>query len=612
MATGGGGGPARPVHRVFAEVASASPDAVAIVCGDRRLSYAALDREADRLAGRLHKLGVGQGSRVALLLARSIEAITAMLAVLKVGGAFVPLDPAYPAAQLADIVADCDPACVLAEAGLLAELGPVPPWRARTLLLAEALGSADAPAPTVEVGVGNPAYIMYTSGSTGRPKGVVVPHRAILRLVIGADYVRLGADEVILQLAPLAFDASTFEIWGALLNGGRLAVMPSVRPTLEEIAAAIARHQVTTLWLTAGLFHLLVDHRLEALRPLRQLVAGGDVLSPVHVAKVLNALPGCRLINGYGPTENTTFTCCHTITAADLAGDSVPIGRAISGTTVHVLDPAMQPVRQGGEGQLCAGGSGVALGYLNRPELTAERFVPDPFSSQPEARLYLTGDLVRQRADGALMFLGRIDRQVKIDGHRVEFDEIEAALRRQPGVRDAVAVLREDAPGRKRIVAYVVGGGGGLASVLRASLPPWAMPGAIVSLPALPLNANGKVDRARLPAPETSPSLAPRTDKERALAAIWQRVLGLPTVGRGDNFFDLGGTSLQLIEVHAEIARELKPDIALIDLFRRPRISELAALLLEQPTPLPAAIGAAERARRAAEAMRRARTGQGA
>jgi amino acid adenylation domain-containing protein len=607
------------VHALFAQATARSPASPALICEDRRLGYAELDTQSNRLAWYLRGQGVTRGARVAMLLPRSIDAIVTMLAVLKAGGAFVPLDPAYPAAQLAMMVTDSDPIRVIADEALLT--GQFAGSLIPVLVLhreASAVAAQSAMPPPDETTPDDPAYVMYTSGSTGRPKGVVVPHRAIARLVIDTDYARFGPDEVFLQLAPLAFDASTFEIWGSLLHGATLAILRSARPTLNEIADAITRHEVTTMWLTAGLFHLMVDHRIDALSRLRQLLAGGDVLSPTHVRALLEAAPNCRLINGYGPTENTTFTCCHTITLADLDGGSVPIGRPIAGTTAYVLDAAMHRVPDGAEGQLCTGGSGVALGYLGQPELTAERFVPDPFSETPDARMYLTGDLVRRRPDGALLFLGRLDRQAKIDGHRVEFDEIELALRRQPSIRDAIVLLREDTPGRKRLVAYITGSSNGVMAALREALPEWSVPSALVVLPELPLNANGKVDRARLPPPASGPVLAPANRAEQALADIWRRVLGLAEVSRDANFFDLGGTSLQLIEVHAEIQRGLAPNIHLMDLFRDPSIVALAARMSQvtalRPRDIPPHIpptAAAQRASLGADALRRIREARG-
>ncbi len=314
--------------------------------------------------------------------------------------------------------------------------------------------------------------MIYTSGSTGTPKGVEVTHGNVVRLVTGADYAPVGPGETLLQVVNVAFDVSTYEIWVPLLHGGRLAVFPGRRPALDELARAIARHGVTTLWLTAGLFHQMVQERLEALRPLRRLLAGGDVLAPGPVRRALRGLPGCALVNGYGPTENTVFTTCHAMTAADLAdprlASTVPIGKPIPGTTAHVLDGALQPVPVGIWGELYTGGEGVARGYLGRPALTAERFLPDPFSAAPGARFYRTGDMVRRRPDGVLEFLGRRDGQVKIRGFRIELGEIEAALDRHPKVREAVVVPWEVA-GDRRLAAYVVAdpGSGG-----RRSTPP--------------------------------------------------------------------------------------------------------------------------------------------
>jgi len=460
---------------------------------------------------------------------------------------------------------------------------------------------------------------MYTSGSTGRPKGVVVPHRAVLRLVIDNDFAELGPEETILQLAPLSFDASTFEIWGALLNGGRLAVVSDPYPSLEKIASEIARHKVTTLWLTAGLFHLMVDHQLEGLRPLKQLLAGGDVLSPMHVTKAVRSLPGCRLINGYGPTENTTFSCCYTVPPDFDASRPLSIGRPIRQTEVHILNEALQAVPAGEEGELFVGGAGLAHGYLNRPELTAERFIASPISGASGARLYRTGDRVRLRPDGNLEFLGRVDRQVKINGKRVELDEIEARLRASGLIDDAAAVVQVAASGRRSIAAFVTPrparpvSAQELRQFLRDELPEHMIPSSITSMAAFPLSPTGKIDRARLVELATAeqPSLGrqPVNAVERALIEIWQSVLGPVQIGADDNFFDLGGTSLQLLEVHASITRSLSGDLTVIEMFEYPRVSALAERIAHRSAPRPTqTLGAQERAMRQRAALARKRT----
>ncbi|WP_437978877.1 amino acid adenylation domain-containing protein [Sorangium sp. So ce295] len=633
------------IHRLFEAQVERSPEAVAVVFDDgagnvTSLTYRELNRRANQLAHTLLGLRVreapGSGAapcpdegalapealapealapealapedRVAVCMYRSIEMLVALLGVLKAGLAFVPLDPTYPTDRLAFMMEQARARVMLTQARVGEAL---PGCRARVLCLdadREEIGRARDDNPSAPATPDQLAYVMYTSGSTGRPKGVAVPHRGVARLVKGTTYASFAPDEVFLQLASISFDTSQFEIWGALLNGGRLVVMPPVPASLDDLDRVIRQHGVTTVWLTAGVFHLLVDERITALRGLRQIVAGGDVLSPQHVNRVLAELPGCRMISGYGPTEAATFACCATVERP--VGHAVPIGRPISGTRVHVLDQELNEVPAGVPGELCIGGEGLARGYLDLPELTAERFIPDPIGGGPEGRLYRTGDRVRLMPDGQLEFLGRMDQQVKVRGYQIELGEIEVVLGEHPGVREAVVVAQPARSGDRRLVAYVVPHGsraaapprqagararpftadptGGLERTIRdhaqRRLPDYMHPSAIVLLDALPLAGNGEVDRRALPAPgelrpESAPMVAPRSSLEERLIAIWQDVLGIERVSVHDNFFDLGGHSLLLVRLHERVRESFGSDLSLVDIFARPTVTDLAAFL---------------------------------
>ncbi|HEV2146645.1 MAG TPA: amino acid adenylation domain-containing protein, partial [Longimicrobiaceae bacterium] len=524
------------VHELFAEQVERTPHASALVCGGEPVSYAELAGRAARLAHHLRRLGVGPEARVALCLERGPDLVAGMLAVLHAGAAYVPIDEHAPPERVREILADAGCLQLLTHAawtGALPERLPTGagPLRLDDPAVAAAIACLPGTPPAVAGDPEQLAYVIYTSGSTGRPKGVAVPHRAVVRLVRGGGFFPFGPDERIAQVSNPAFDAVTFEVWGALLHGAALVLFPAGPLSLEELGATIREREVTTLWLTAGLFHRMVDENLEGLSGLRQLLAGGDVLSPAHVRRVREAHPALRLINGYGPTENTTFTCCHTVAEPVAAGAPVPIGRPVGNTRVYVVDAHGAPAGVGLPGELYAGGAGVARGYLGDAARTAERFVPDSYSGEAGARLYRTGDRVRWRAEGVLDFLGRTDAQVKVRGFRVEPGEIEAALREQAGVREAVVVAREDAPGEKRLAAYLVAEEGGEVPVeevkrgLRERLPEYMMPAAYVVLEALPLTPNGKLDRGALPAPEAggeeSVYEAPRTAVEELVAGIW-------------------------------------------------------------------------------------------
>ncbi len=585
---------------LFAEQAARRPEATALLGEGFRLTYRELDAWSDALAAELAGQGVGRGDLVALFAERSPELVAALLAVSKLGAAYAPLDPSYPRERLSLMLADTGAARVLAQPGIAGRL-PVDP--ARILPLEPRPAAPRGARPRERPGAGDLAYVIYTSGSTGTPKGVAVPHRAVVRLVRGTGYASFGPDEVFLMMAPASFDASTFEVWGPLLNGGALAIPPPGEVSLDALERAIRGFGVTTLWLTAGLFHLVVDERPAALAPLRQLLAGGDVLSPAHVARLRRELPGLVLINGYGPTENTTFTATHRVTNEDLRG-AIPIGRPIANGRALLLDGEGEPAPIGVPAELYAGGAGLAHGYLGRPELTAAAFVPDPVG-EPGERLYRTGDLARRLADGRLEFLGRADAQVKVRGFRIEPGEIEALLAAHPAVAAAAVVARTAGEGReRRLAAFAVPRAAGTAGSLGSNgpdtaevlawlaerLPAYMVPAELAWLPELPLSPTGKVDRRALAAidlpgaEEPAEPELPRTAAEAALLAVWRQVLGRERIGVEDDFFQLGGDSILSIQVVAR-ARQAGWVITPRQIFEEQTVAAVAALA----TPLAAA-----------------------
>lgn len=591
----------KTVRELFEEIAREQGDRVAVAFGEQQLTYAELNRRANRLAHRLLRMGVGPETMVGCAVERSLELIVALLAILKAGGAYVPLDPSYPRERLNYFLGEIRTPVVLLQSSLARSLTA---WRdVPAIIVDEEPGaqSQDESDPPQLSGPASLAYVMFTSGSTGRPKGVMVENRAIVRLVRNTNYCHFGPDETFLQFAPVSFDASTLEIWGPLLNGGKLVVMPPQAASLEDLGRVIRENQVTTVWLTAGIFHLMVEQRLEDLRPIRQLVAGGDVLSAKHVRLVLENLPECSLINGYGPTENTTFTCCHAMRGGTEIHGSVPIGRPIANTRVYILDDQMRVLGPGETGELFAVGDGVARGYLNNPEETAGRFVPDPFSAEPNGRMYRTGDLARWGNDGVIEFLGRIDNQVKVLGHRIEPGEVETVLRMHEGIAQ-VCVVSFGEDGSKRLVAYYVESSGRatkpneLRDFLVRKVPNYMMPSLFVPLEALPLSPNGKIDRSGLPLPsfasvKEASDESPKTTLEQAVAGLWQRILRVEHVGLDDNFFDLGGDSLLLVAVHSNLQKEMKIEIPVVDLFEFTTVRTLAAHLNKKQ---PAGIGFSE------------------
>jgi amino acid adenylation domain-containing protein len=586
----------RPVHELVAEQAQRTPEALAVLSAGNELSYAELDSRSNRLARHLRGLGVGPEVVVAICAERSVEMVVAVLAVLKTGGAYAPIDPAYPKDRVAFMLADTDAPVLLTQERLLAGL---PDHGAHTVCLdgnRELIDSHDdgplAPSATLD----ELAYVIYTSGSTGHPKGVAMAHRPLSNLIAWqlANLSAPGAART-LQFASLSFDVAFQEIFSTWCSGGTLVLLEEAeRRDPEALLRVVAEHQVERLFVPFVALHGLCEaaaHLGATIPSLREVITAGEQLKTTDALRdFFAAHPGCALVNHYGPTEG------HVVSAYTLAGPPAqwpalpPIGRPIANARIYLLDRKDQPVPIGVPGELHIGGASLARGYLNAPELTGERFVPDPFSQAPQARMYRTGDLARHLPDGEIEYVGRSDHQMKIRGFRVEPGEIEAALREHPDVADAVVVGREDEADGKRLVAYLVGeelapSGDAMREHLRRTLPEYMIPSAFEFLDAFPVSPNGKVDRIRLALTPLGGEdrgrerTLPRTDTERRLAAIWSRLLDIEEVGVEESFFELGGHSLMAVRLFAEIERRLDVRLPLSALFETETVAGLAELV---------------------------------
>ncbi|HYH45088.1 MAG TPA: amino acid adenylation domain-containing protein, partial [Thermoanaerobaculia bacterium] len=596
----------RRLDELFAAHAATMPDAVAVVCEGRSLTYGELDRRANRLARHLRSLGIGRDTRVGLLLERSEGLVVAILAALKAGGAYLPLDPVYPEDRLAYMVADSEARVVVTTEELR---GRLPMDGARVVSLdgdARAIVRRSARAPKNDATPADLAYVIYTSGSTGRPKGVMVTHANAARLLRATErWFGFGPDDIWTLFHSAAFDFSVWELWGALAYGGRLVVVPYwISRSPDLFCRLLAEQRVTVLNQTPSAFRQLMWAEEKGSPDdlaLRWVIFGGEALDLPALAPWIGRHGDARpvLVNMYGITETTVHVTYRPITRRDVAeGQGSVIGRPIPDLRVYLADSTLVALPLGVPGEILVGGAGLARGYLGRPELTAERFVPDPFGSEPGARLYRSGDLARRLSDGDLEYLGRIDHQVKVRGFRIELGEIEAAIERHPAVKAAVVLARQDGPGEQRLVAYLVPAApaavedsdlaGELRRSLAGALPDYMVPAAFVQLAALPLTANGKIDRRALPAPEEArtepapvPQEPPRTALERYLAGLFAQVLKVERVGCDDDFFALGGSSLSGAILINRLQEALGEVVHVVTIFDAPSVAELASFLVD-------------------------------
>lgn len=582
--------PLSNLHQLIEAQARRTPERPALAFEGARLTYAELDRRAAELARHLRARGAGPEARVGLLVERSLEMVVGILAILKAGAAYVPMDPAYPEERLAFMAADSGAKLLLTQAGLLAK---VPACAAAAVLLDDLDWSAAQGDPgDAPVQPENLAYVIYTSGSTGRPKGVGIEHRNIVNYVLGvAERLRLepGMNHAI--VSTIAADLGNTVLFPALATGGCLHVVSQARTESPALLAEyFEREAIDVLKIVPSHLAALQSARgAQALMPRRRLVLGGEASRLDWIERLRAAAPQCEIFNHYGPTETTVGVLTYRVQGKlpRTPSGTLPLGRALPGSTIHLLDEAGRSVAAGEKGELCIGGRGVGRGYLNRADLTAERFIADPFCAEPGGRLYRTGDLARMLPDGNFEFCGRVDHQVKVHGYRVELGEVEAALRAQQGVSEAVVLAREDAAGELRLVACVAGSAGpaALREGLRMRLPAYMVPSIFLPMARLPLNANGKVDRQALaalplesaPAARTCTEL--RTETEKTLGALWAELLGVESVGPEDDVFDLGAHSLMAMRAIARIREAFGVDIALRNLFEHPTIGALAGVI---------------------------------
>jgi amino acid adenylation domain-containing protein len=584
------------IHEVFREQAARAPEAVALVQDDRQLTYGELDAWSDRLARRLILDGAKTGDRVGVCLDRSPELVAAFLGILKAGCAYVPLARDYPVDRLTFMLQDAGLKTVIADSGWPAGLQSESVKIINCSENSISIDDEGQPAPQVRVAATDAAYVIYTSGSTGRPKGTVIPHRGVVRLVKGQSYADFGPEQRFLLLASPSFDASTFEIWAPLLNGGSAAIYEDRfvdSPVLEEV---LRKHEVTCLWLTTGLFNLIVDTAPDMLGLVRHVLTGGELLSTRHVEKAHALYPQLRLTNCYGPTESTTFATFNELFTRQGEPLSASIGKPIAHTQAYILDSARQPVPVGVAGELYLGGDGLSTGYLNQPELTNERFVANPFTDIPGDRLYRTGDICRYLPDGRIDFIGRVDNQVKVRGFRVETGEIESVLNQHPSIEKGAIRVTRDSTGVVNLVAYFVPRPdrpqpvkSEVKAFLSARLPDYAVPSAFESVPSFPLTPNGKVDFAALPEPGLSRGSVEQAETRREdlpvesrLIALWEKLFQRPGIKRDDNFFNLGGHSLMAARLASEIESDFGRSIPIAALFEAPTVEQLAARLTSE------------------------------
>jgi amino acid adenylation domain-containing protein len=573
--------PELPAHEVFEQQARETPDAIALVDGDRRIRYAELNAAANQLARHLRNHGIQPGGLVGVLLDRGTDLVTALLAVLKTGAGYTLLDPAFPAERLRR-AAERTVAVVTTDSHA-ATVG-LPPER----VILPATQEHDVSDLGLPISPDDLACVMFTSGSTGRPKGVLAPHRAVVATVCGQEYVDFGPDEVFLQCAPVSWDAFVLELFGSLLNGGTCVLQPGQNPEPHAIAELAAEHGVTMLQMSASLFNVMLDDHPKVFEGLRRAMTAGEAASPSHVQRALADHPSLRVLNGYGPAESMGLTTAHQISRDENGQTAIPIGNPVANKKVYVLDERLRPVPIGVTGELYAAGSGLAHGYLDQPALTAERFVPDPHGA-PGARMYRTGDLGRWTRDGVLEFAGRADDQIKIRGFRIEPGEVVASLLAHPAVGQAAVVAR-DHSGSQLLVAYVVAAPGervdpaGLRQFAGERLPRHMVPGTVVVLENLPRTSTGKLDRNALPDPEFTPTAAgrePRSPSEQILCELFADVLKLPKVGIDDDFFALGGHSLLATRLISRVRSVLRAELSIRTIFEAPTVAQLAERLTQ-------------------------------
>ena len=583
------------MHELFETQVERTPDAIAVIYEDQQLTYRELNEQANQLAHYLRELGVGPESRVGLFMDRSLELVVGLLGILKAGGAYVPFDTAYPKERLAFMLEDSQVALLLGQKRLADKL---PRHDARFICLETdwvAISSRSKTNPVSGTTPANLIYVLYTSGSTGKPKGVLLPHSGLVSCVnwMQKTYQLTPADRFLFKTS-LNFDPSVWEVFWPLTVGGAVVIArPGANQDAAYLVDCIIKNGVTGIYFVASLIKVLLDEpRLSEARSLRYMICGGEVV-PRETVERFFELSNAAVHDSYGPTE-TSIAVSESVCVRGQHGP-IPIGHPIGNTRVYILDKYLQPAPIGVPGELYVGGSGLARGYLHRPELTAERFVPDRFSSEPGARLYATGDQVRYLPDGNLDFLGRTDDQVKVRGFRIELGEIVGALEQHPMVREAIVVAGPDNAGIQRLVAYILGDADAtpshseLRSFLETKLPRYMVPSTFVFLTSWPLMTNGKIDRHALPLPENvrpqseTPYVAPRTELERIIASIWQEVLQIEMVGTNDNFFDLGGHSLSMLQVHNKLRQNLNRPISMVHMFQYPTVSSMSKYLSQEP-----------------------------